>query len=110
MEAAKAIIGGRLPVRHKTLVKVALDKALETWPRIAAIYALGFSDNSSVTVELRRILADRSDDPGVRAYAAEALGNLRDKNGIRLLHDILQEKPPAELRDSCAYALEELNA
>src|SRR6266403_767978 len=73
IEAAKAIIGGRIPVKSKVLAEISVDKSAAKWARIAAIYALGFVGDHGSTVKLRKILADESDDDAVRAHAAEAL-------------------------------------
>jgi HEAT repeat protein len=110
IEAAKAIIGGKIPVRNKVLAEVSLDKSAGKWPRISAIYALGFVGDDSSTAKLRKILADETDDPAVRAHAAEALGNFGDRAVVGLLRDILGHEPAPELRESCTYALGELGA
>ena len=78
------------------------------WGRIASIYALGFIGGGEIAPQLRAILADNTDDADVRAHAAEALGNIHDRNSVDLLQDILGHQPPSSLRDSCQYALAEL--
>jgi HEAT repeat protein len=55
-------------------------------------------------------LSDETNDPGVRAHAAEALGNLHDRDSIGLLRDVLGHRPPPEIVESCSYALHELGA
>ena len=107
IEAAKAIVAGKITVKTKVLAEVGVDKSSEKWPRIAAIYALGFIGDSRSTPKLR-ILADETDDAAVRAHAAEALGNIGDRAVVGLLRDILGHEPTPELRESCAYALDEL--
>lgn len=106
---AKSIVGGKTTVSNKILGEVGLDKSAGTWPRIAAIYALGFVGDSRSTPKLRKILADETDDAAVRAHAAEALGNIGDRAVVGLLRDILGHQPPPELRESCTYALDELD-
>ncbi|HEY8871545.1 MAG TPA: HEAT repeat domain-containing protein [Stellaceae bacterium] len=108
IEAAKAIVAGKITVKNKVLAEVGVDKSSEKWPRIAAIYALGFVGDSRSTPKLRKILADETDDAAVRAHAAEALGNIGDRAVVGLLRDILRHEPTPELRESCAYALDEL--
>ena len=110
IEAAKAIVAGKITVKNQVLAEIGVDKSSEKWPRIAAIYALGFIGDSRSTPKLRKILADETDDPAVRAHAAEALGNMGDRAVVGLLRDILGHEPTPELRESCAYALDELGA
>jgi len=110
MEVAKAIIGDKIKVDHKLLAQIAADKSIRKWSRIAAIYALGLAAEDGFAPDLRKILADDTDDATVRGHAAEALGNLQDRASISLLRDILDHKPPPELSESCSYALQELAA
>jgi HEAT repeat protein len=113
METAKAIIGGRIKYPTINLEKIASGNAgVPRWSRIAAIYALGFAKDATAASAaiLRQILGDQNDDVDIRAHAAEALGNLADRDAIMLLKDILGHKPPEALRESCQYALEELEA
>jgi HEAT repeat protein len=108
MEMAKAIIGGRVHVGYDALAQEASDNAASKWPRIAAIYALGFLADPRISPILREILSDNRLDSDVRAHAAEALGNIGDRDSIMLLKDILGNSPTSELRESCEYALGEL--
>jgi len=110
MEAAKKMIGGQIPTDHRTLAKIGRDKSLEVWPRIAAIYALGLLGERKFADALGNIVADRTDDLAVRSHAAEALGNLGNKDITGVLRDVLRGKPPKELREACTYALGELRA
>jgi len=110
IEAAKAIIGGKITIKNKVLAEISLGKSSGKWPRIAAIYALGFVGDNGSTAKLRKILADETDDAAVRAHAAEALGNIGDRAVVGLLRDILGHEPAPELRESCTYALDELGA
>ena len=57
-------------------VERILERAGDENPRAAAAYVLGFSGGSDAAPLLARILADQSESPVVRAYAAEALGHL----------------------------------
>jgi HEAT repeat protein len=104
METAKAIIAERVKVASLDLEKIAINSELPRSSRIAAIYALGFARAATV----RKILSDEKDDVDIRAHAAEALGNLADRDAIMLLKDILSHNPSEALRESCQYALEEL--
>lgn len=110
METAKAIIGGRVKVAASDLEKIAINSEQPRSSRIAAIYALGFARAAAATVSVRKILSDEKDDVDIRAHAAEALGNLADRDAIMPLKDVLSGNPPAALRESCRYALEELKA
>jgi HEAT repeat protein len=110
MEIAKRIIGGDIRIDHNLLAQIATDKSIRKWPRIAAIYALGFVGEDKFVDTIRKILADATDDVLVRSHVAEALGNLRDKCAVPLLQDVLNYEPPPELSESCSYALNELGA
>jgi HEAT repeat protein len=111
METAKKVIGGDADIDNVTLSKVAENKSLGKWPRIAAIYALGFAAGAAGYAGLfRRILSDEREDPEIRSHAAEALGNLRDRNAVMLLKDILGHASDPALLASCRYALGELEA
>jgi HEAT repeat protein len=110
MEVAKKIIGRQIPADQTTLAKIARDKSLQTWQRIAAVYALGFLGNARIAETLGEIASDSTEELAVRSHAAEALGNLGDGNMTGLLREILKHKPPKELRESCNYALQELGA
>lgn len=109
METAKKIIGGHLEAEPAELARIAQDKDVGKWPRIAAMYTLGFLGNREFSSVLRHILADSSNDLDIRSYAAEALGNIGDQEAATLLKNVLRDAPPAALRESCQYALEELD-
>ena len=108
METAKAIIGGQVHADSAELIAIAQDRSQPKWSRIAAIYTLGFTGARNGTAPLRGILGDTQNDAELRSYAAEALGNLHDRNATMLLKDILGHGPQPELRQSCEYALEEI--
>jgi HEAT repeat protein len=108
METAKKIIGGHIEAEPAELARIAQDKDVGKWPRIAAMYTLGFLGNRAFSPVLRHILADSSNDLDIRSYAAEALGNIGDQDAAMLLKKVLRDVPPAALRESCKYALEEL--
>jgi HEAT repeat protein len=110
MEVAKWIIGNKISADHQLLAQIGAAKTVQTWPRIAAIYALGFSGEPGFAPAIRDILSDETNDPSVRAHAAEALGNLHDRDSIGLLRDVLGHRPPPEVVESCSYALHELGA
>jgi HEAT repeat protein len=110
METAKKIIGGHLEAEPAELVRIAEGKDVGKWPRIAAMYTLGFLGNTKFAPVLSKILADSSNDLDIRSYAAEALGNIGDPEAATLLKRVLRDAPPAALRESCQYALEELDA
>jgi HEAT repeat protein len=74
------------------------------------MYTLGFLGDKKFSPVLRHILSDSSNDLDIRSYAAEALGNIGDQDSAMLLKKILRDAPPAALRESCEYALEELEA
>jgi HEAT repeat protein len=110
MELAKLIIGNKIKIDNSFLSDIALLKTNPKWTRIAAIYSLGFMDRTTVATALRSILSDNDDDADIRAHAAEALGNLRDRAAAVLLQSILAHNPSDALRASCEYALHELGA
>jgi len=110
MEIAKKIIGNQLSVDMKVLCQLALDKNLEKWPRIAAIYALGFVGGGRFSKKIRKILSDQSDDVEIRAHAAEAIGNIGDRTAIEILRRTFEQAQAHSLRESCSYALHELGA
>ena len=109
MEWAKKIVGDQLAVEHRVLAEIGSDKSLRDWPRIAAIYALGLIGEREFSAALADILADTSNSPAVRGYAAEALGNIGDKRQLSLLKRVRRQKPSRELAESVDYALEELS-
>jgi HEAT repeat protein len=110
MEAAKKIIGGHVKADPVELAQIAEDKGLTKWPRISAIYTLGFTGEEKFAPLLRGILADAGNDADIRSYAAEALGNIGDRGAAMLLKDILGSASETKLRESCEYALEELES
>jgi HEAT repeat protein len=111
METAKKIIGGDAALDNISLSKIAEDKSVGKWPRISAIYALGFAPGASdYASTFRRILSDEREDPDIRSHAAEALGTIGDREAVILLKDVLGHAPQQALRESCEYALEELAA
>ena len=108
IEAAKQLISGETNIDHAELIKIASDRKTGEWSRIAAIYAMGFLADRSFAPILRFILSDTVNSNAVRSHAAEALGNIRDRDAIMLLRDILGSAPEPALRESCEYALGEL--
>src|ERR1700730_6794873 len=90
METAKKIIGGHLEAEPAELARIAQDKDVGKWPRIAAMYTLGFLGNREFSSVLRHILADSSNDLDIRSYAAEALGNIGDQEEAMLLKNGLR--------------------
>ena len=110
MEIAKQIVGGDIPVAPRVLGPIAADGQQPKWTRIAAIYALGFLGNRNFLPELRAILSDAKIDGEIRSYAAEALGNIKDKDSINLLRDVIINHAAGELLESCNYALNEMDA
>src|ERR1700693_2154338 len=111
METAKKIIGGTAALDNVSLSKIAGDKDIGKWPRIAAIYALGFAPGAGdYAPTFRRILSDEKEDPEIRSHAAEALGTIGDREAVVILKAVLGHAPPEPLRESCEYALEELAA
>jgi len=108
METAKKIIGGYMKVDSAELAEIAQDNNIKKWSRIAAIYALGFLGEEKFAPILRNILADVTNGVDIRSHAAEALGNIGDRDAAMLLKDILGHAANLALRESCQYALEEL--
>jgi HEAT repeat protein len=108
MEIAKLIIGDRIQVDHGILAQLGEDKSLGRWARIAAIYALGFVGEVEFSPALRHVLSDKTDDLKVREHAAEALGNIGDREALELLRKVIETERSVKLRNSCEYALHEL--
>ena len=109
METAKQIIGHKLVVDPASLETIVLDKQSRKWARIAAIYTLGFLGERSAVPALLRILSDRREPIGVRAHAAEALGNINDAEAVPNVAKVLKQETSPSLRQWCSYALEEID-
>lgn len=109
MEIAKQIIGDRIHVDHALLAQLGEDKSIGRWPRIAAIYALGLVGEPEFAAALRHVLSDTTDDVKVREHAAEALGNLGDRDALGLLQHVMAAAKSPKLRRSCEYAIRELS-
>jgi HEAT repeat protein len=108
MEWAKQIVGGKAAYDEAAFVALARDSTAGDWPRIAAIYALGLVGSGEVCPVIRDLLGDPGESEAVRSHAAEALGNLGDRDAVRMLKDVLQNEPSEALRESCEYALSEI--
>lgn len=77
METAKALIGRPDQVDIPSLISIATNTFLLPSARIAAIYTLGFTDDSYISGDsLVHILSDEANNPEVRAYAAEGRPDL----------------------------------
>lgn len=109
MEIAKQIVGDHIHVDHALLAKLGEDKQLGRWARIAAIYALGLVGEVELAMSLRHVLSDKTDDVKVREHAAEALGNIGDRDSVDLLRKVMTNAKSSKLRHSCEYAIRELD-
>jgi hypothetical protein len=110
MESAKKLIGSKVPPEPALLEQIASERRYKRWSRIAAVYTLGFLSSKPSVDTLMSILRDGSDDPRVRAHAAEALGNIRDKRAIAALREALLGNEAASIKRWCIYALSEIGA
>lgn len=109
MEVAKQIIGKKVAVDPGSLEAILSDRKSLKWSRIAAIYSLGFLAEDSAVPALLQILLDHKEPIGVRAHAAEALGNIGEKTrAVPALGEILRCESSPSLQKSCTYALEEI--
>lgn len=83
MEAAKRLAAQNNPHHIPTLVAIAANKGLPMWPRIAALWTLGLTDDDRVSVPaLKRIIADEKEGEQIKDYANEALDHLGDDDHI----------------------------
>ena len=110
MESAKKLIGSKVPPESALLEQIASERKYKKWSRIAAVYTLGVLSSRASVETLISILRDGSDDPQVRAHAAEALGNIRDKRAFPALREALLGKERASIKRWCIYALAEIGA
>jgi HEAT repeat protein len=108
MEAAKAIVAGRIRIPRGEIEKIAGGAAYKDWARIAAIYLLGNVRAKKSAGMLARILEDKAEKEIFREYAAEALGNIGDSTHLPLISRIATETSSPEIRQSCEFALEEI--
>jgi HEAT repeat protein len=110
MEAAKAIIAGRIRIPRGEIEKIAEGAAYKDWSRIAAIYLLGNTRARKSSGVLARILEDEAQKEIFREYAAEALGNIGDYIYLPLISRVAAETSSPKIRQSCEFALEEIPA
>ena len=89
IEAAKRIIVNDSATAD-ALAGIAGDKDRNMWSRIAAIYALGFIDDTSTSgAVLVGILADRNETDECRSHAAEALAHVKHPQAVSTMEAIL---------------------
>jgi HEAT repeat protein len=110
MEAAKVIVGKRLKVPISRIEKIVSRANPAEWSRIAGIYVLGNLRIRKSAPLLASILADEHEKPIFREYAAEALGNIGDTGSLSTISSIARTTTSPEIRRSCEFALEEINA
>lgn len=113
MEAAKRLIGmPPVPAIALRLAFIAARPEYRDRSRIAAAYALGFypiSARSSHQFVLREILQNRANSVRIRTHAAEALGNLGDREAVEFLREIMMDdRESTTLRKWCIFALSEI--
>ncbi len=78
METAKRLIARHPDVDFAKLIAILSDRGQPRSARIAAIYALGFTDDNGVShAALTHILGDAGEPADVRDHAAEALDSMR---------------------------------
>ena len=108
IEAAKRLISADA-IDASALTAVAVNKKNKTVARVAAIYALSFSDGDAIAAPaLADLVADRNDDEECRAHAAEALAHLSEPRAVPLMGQILARDDSARVKRWCIYALGEI--
>jgi HEAT repeat protein len=110
METAKKIISGKIKANPTELVTIASDGNIPVWSRISAIYAMGLLADKKFAPALRKILSNTGNGDDIRSHAAEAIGNIGDHKAAKLLRDIISAQPGQALRESCEYALDEIDS
>jgi hypothetical protein len=77
METAKRLIAAHPNLDLRALIAVAEDPERPEASRIAAIYALGFTDDEGLSVRVLQAIVGRGDESAaIRDHAAEALDSL----------------------------------
>jgi len=103
-EAAKALGASKSTRALKPLVTM-LAESHDTDRYAAIIYALGALYDPRATDPLVDVLTDRSADPHVRGFAAEALGHLPSNDRISDALILQLTDPSTEVRFWSAFAL-----
>ena len=108
IEAAKRLISADA-IDTAKLRNVAVNNQNKIWARVAAIYALGFSEDELMAgAALADIVADSDDREECRAHAAEALAHLGEARTVPLMAEILARDDSAQVKRWCVYALAEI--
>jgi HEAT repeat protein len=84
-----------------------LERGRTSVNRAAAAYALSDLSSDEAIVALERTVADKSEDPKVRGFAAEALAHHHRRESHRVLLRNVTD-PCEEVRFWCAFALGEM--
>lgn len=112
VEAAKRIIDYEFPADDSLLSQlgqIAVNINQKTLARAMAIYTLGFVDTARRSAPVvRGILADSSEQVMLRDHAAEALGNMLDRDATDLLTRMTSLDAWPEVRESAKWALEHM--
>src|SRR5260370_497409 len=110
IEAAKRLIAADA-VDAAKLRDIAVNRKNKTSARVAAIYAVGFSDDPSMAgPALKDIAANPNDDEECRAHAAEALAHLDEASTVPLMEEILARDDSTQVKRWCVYALGEIGS
>jgi hypothetical protein len=108
IESAKKLVSGRERIEDSLLFEIAKNRLYKKWSRIAVIYVLGFTGNRTSVPILIRILKDQTENSVLRAHAAEALGNLKDKRAVSALGQVVLGKEQKSLQKWSVYGLSEI--
>src|SRR5260370_19915999 len=107
IEAAKRLIAADA-VEAAKLRDIAVNRKNRTSARVAAIYALGFSEDGSIAGPvLAEIVANPNDDEECRVHAAEALAHLDEASAVPLMEENLARDDSNQGKRWCVYALRE---
>ncbi len=114
VEAAKQLIAVPSEIDPEFLTRIVRDPEYKLWSKVMALYVLGFLPPLEADGHyqvLRETLADRGMNVQLRSHAAEALGNLQDKESTAVLRErLLDEYELKSVRKWCIYALGEVGS
>lgn len=112
--AAKRIIMYDLPIDPsfiRGLVEIAVGNNEKPQSRVMAVYALGWADHNRISAcRVREILLNHAEPEDLRDYAAEALGNMRDRDSMPVLEWYAADAAtPAPVKYSADWAVDHIN-
>lgn len=114
VEAAKQLIAASSEVDPEFLTRIVRDPEYRLWSKIQALYVLGFmplAEADGHREVVRKAFTDREGNVQLRTHAAEALGNLRDRDSASVLGErLLDDGENRSVRRWCIYALAEVGS